>query len=59
MKNKGVYCLFLIVILVMIFGARKNRPMPNNVVNSNQNKTTTENQESPESQENPDRESPD
>ena len=32
MKNKGIYCLFLIVILVMIFGARKRSEMPNNVV---------------------------
>ena len=32
MKNKRIYCLFLIVIVVMIFGARKGSEMPNNVI---------------------------
>ena len=32
MNNKRVYCLFLIVIVVMIFGARKGSEMPTNVV---------------------------
>ena len=32
MNNKRIYCLFLIVIVVMIFGARKGSEIPNNVV---------------------------